>query len=130
MATILWALFVIALLPYLTRIPVARAMHQLGGYDNHLPRVQQARLEGLGARANAAHYNSFEALQLFLAAVLACVVSGNYDSTMQALAWLYVGCRVLFILFYLLDYALLRSIVWIVGVIAVFGMIVRAALSL
>ncbi len=130
MATILWALFVIALLPYLTRIPVARAMHQLGGYDNHLPRAQQARLEGLGARANAAHYNSFEALQLFLAAVLACVVSGNYDSTMQALAWLYVGCRVLFILFYLLDYALLRSIVWIVGVIAVFGMIVRAALSL
>jgi len=130
MASILWALFVIALLPYLTRIPVARAMHQLGGYDNHLPRAQQARLEGLGARANAAHYNSFEALQLFLAAVLACVVSGNYDGMMQTLAWLYVGCRVLFILFYLLDYALLRSIVWVVGMMAVFSMIVRAALSL
>ncbi len=130
MASILWALFAVALLPYLTRIPVARAMNQSGGYDNHLPRAQQARLEGLGARANAAHYNSFEALQLFLAAVLGCVVSGNYDGTMQTLAWLYVGCRVLFILFYLLDYALLRSVVWGIGVISVFSMLVRAALSL
>ena len=129
MASILWALFAVALLPYLARIPVARAMNQLGGYDNHLPRAQQARLEGVGARANAAHYNSFEALQLFLAAVLACVISGNYDSMMQTLAWLYVGCRVLFILFYLLDYALLRSMVWVAGIIAVFSMIVRAALS-
>lgn len=129
MASILWALFAVALLPYLARIPVARAMNQLGGYDNHLPRAQQARLEGLGARANAAHYNSFEALQLFLAAVLGCVVSGNYGSTMQTLAWLYVSCRVLFILFYLLDYALLRSIVWGFGVISVFSMLVRAALS-
>ena len=34
-----------------------------------------------------------------------------------------------FILLYLLDYALLRSIVWVVGVGAVFSMIVRAALS-
>ncbi len=129
MASFLWALFAVALLPYLARIPVARAMNQLGGYDNHLPRAQQARLEGLGARANAAHYNSFEALQLFLAAVAGCVVSGNYDGTMQTLAWLYVGCRVLFILFYLLDYALLRSIVWCVAVISVFSMLVRAALS-
>lgn len=129
MAMMLWALLAVAVLPYLARIPVARAMNQLGGYDNHLPRAQQARLEGLGARANAAHYNSFEALQLFLAALLACVVSGNYDSTMQALAWCYVGCRVLFILCYLKDYALMRSIVWGLGVAAVFTMIVRAALS-
>lgn len=129
MASILWALLAVALLPYLARIPVARAMNQLGGYDNHLPRAQQARLQGLGARANAAHYNSFEALQLFLAALLGCVVSGNYDSTMQALAWSYVGCRLLFILFYLLDWALARSIVWVMGVVAVVSMLVRAALS-
>jgi uncharacterized MAPEG superfamily protein len=129
MASILWALLAVALLPYLARIPVARAMNQLGGYDNHLPRAQQARLQGLGARANAAHYNSFEALQLFLAALLGCVVSGNYDSTMQALAWGYVGCRLLFILFYLLDWALARSLVWVLGIAAVVSMLVRAALS-
>lgn len=130
MSGLIWALFAVVLLPYLARIPVARAMNQLGGYDNHLPREQQAKLQGLGARANAAHYNSFEALQLFLAAFAACVASGNTDSTMQLLAWLYVACRVGFILCYLADWALARSTVWMIGVIAVMSMIVRAGLSL
>lgn len=130
MSGLIWALFAVVLLPYLARIPVARAMNQLGGYDNHLPREQQAKLQGLGARANAAHYNSFEALQLFLAAFAACVASGNTDSTMQLLAWLYVACRVGFILCYLADWAQARSTVWMIGVIAVMSMIVRAGLSL
>lgn len=130
MSGLIWALFAVVLLPYLARIPVARAMNQLGGYDNHLPREQQAKLQGLGARANAAHYNSFEALQLFLAAFAACVASGNTDSTMQLLAWLYVACRVGFILCYLADWVLARSTVWMIGVIAVMSMIVRAGLSL
>lgn len=126
---LIWALLAVVLLPYLARIPVARAMNQLGGYDNHLPREQQAKLQGLGARANAAHYNSFEALQLFLAAFAACVASGNTDNTMQLLAWLYVACRVGFIVCYLADWALVRSTVWMIGVIAVMSMIVRAGLS-
>lgn len=129
MSSLIWALLAVVLLPYLARIPVARAMNQLGGYDNHLPREQQAKLQGLGARANAAHYNSFEALQLFLAAFAACVASGNTDSTMQLLAWAYVACRVGFIVFYLADWALARSTVWMFGVIAVMAMIVRAGLS-
>ncbi|HAT41997.1 MAG TPA: hypothetical protein DCS87_09790 [Rheinheimera sp.] len=129
MSGLIWALLAVVLLPYLARIPVARAMNQLGGYDNHLPREQQAKLQGLGARANAAHYNSFEALQLFLAAFAACVASGNTDSSMQLLAWLYVACRVGFIVCYLADWALARSTVWMIGVIAVMSMIVRAGLS-
>lgn len=129
MSGLIWALLAVVLLPYLARIPVARAMNQLGGYDNHLPREQQAKLQGLGARANAAHYNSFEALQLFLAAFAACVASGNTDTTMQWLAWLYVLCRVGFIVCYLADWALARSTVWMVGVIAVMTMIIRAGLS-
>lgn len=129
MSGLIWALLAVVLLPYLARIPVARAMNQLGGYDNHLPREQQAKLQGLGARANAAHYNSFEALQLFLAAFAACVASGNTDNTMQLLAWLYVACRVGFIVCYLADWALTRSTVWMIGVIAVLSMIVRAGLS-
>lgn len=129
MSALLLALLVIALLPYLAKIPVAKAMHQLGGYDNHHPRAQQAKLAGLGQRATAAHYNSFEALQLFLAALLSCVVAGNYDSTMQVLAWGYVVCRILYILLYLLDKALVRSIVWSVGVGCVVTMMVRAILT-
>jgi uncharacterized MAPEG superfamily protein len=129
MSALLLALLVVALLPYLAKIPVAKAMHQLGGYDNHHPRAQQAKLEGLGGRATAAHYNSFEALQLFLAAMLSCVVAGNYDGTMQLLAWGFVACRVLYIVLYLIDKALLRSIVWCIGVGCVVTMMVRAILT-
>lgn len=129
MAALLWALLVLAVLPYLARVPVAAAMQRLGGYDNHHPRLQQARLQDLGARANAAHYNSFEALQLYLAALLACVASGNTDALMGQLAWGYVCCRLAFIGFYLADKALLRSLVWIAGIALVLTMLVRAALS-
>jgi uncharacterized MAPEG superfamily protein len=86
-------------------------------------------LEGLGQRATAAHYNSFEALQLFLAALLSCVIAGNYDNTMQGLAWGFVLCRIIYILLYLIDKALMRSIVWSIGVGCIVTMMVRAILT-
>jgi uncharacterized MAPEG superfamily protein len=129
MSALLLALLMVVLLPYLAKIPVAKAMHQLGGYDNHHPRAQQAKLEGVGQRATAAHYNSFEALQLFLAAILSCAVSGNYDLTMQLLAWVFVVCRMLYIVLYIVDKALFRSIVWGIGVGCIITMIVRSILT-
>ena len=56
-----WCVFISALLIYVAKIPVAKAMNEQGGYDNHLPRQQQAQLTGFGARALAAHQNCFEA---------------------------------------------------------------------
>ena len=50
------------LLIYLPKLPLSAAMaKQPGGYDNKDPRGQQAKLDGWGARARAAHYNGFEA---------------------------------------------------------------------
>lgn len=128
MSALFIVLLITVLLPYLARVPVAKAMQEMGGYDNHLPRVQQAKLEGLGARANAAHYNSFEALQVYLAAFAASIAANLADPTQQTLAWVFVGARVLFILFYLLDKALLRSTVWTVAMVAAIAMIVRSML--
>ncbi len=128
MSALFIVLLITVLLPYLARVPVAKAMHEMGGYDNHLPRVQQAKLEGLGARANAAHYNSFEALQVYLAAFAASIAANLADPTQQTLAWVFVGARVLFILFYLQDKALLRSTVWTVAMVAAIAMIVRSML--
>ena len=65
-----WCVFISALLIYVARMPVAKAMKEQGGYDNHLPRQQQAQLTGFGARALAAHQNSFEAFILFAVGVL------------------------------------------------------------
>lgn len=44
----LWCLFFSAVLIFLAKIPVAKAMATEGGgrYDNHHPRAQQARLTG------------------------------------------------------------------------------------
>ncbi len=130
MSALLLALLAVMLLPYLAKIPVAKAMHQLGGYDNHHPRAQQVKLEGVGQRATAAHYNSFEALQLFLAALLSCVISGNYDTTMQLLAWFFVLCRILYIVLYIMDKALLRSLIWTLGMGCLVSIVVRAILTL
>ena len=52
---------------YCTKLPVAVAMQRAGGYDNRMPRVQQARLEGWGARSVAAHQNGFESFAPFAA---------------------------------------------------------------
>lgn len=130
MLSLLWVLLLTVLLPYFARIPVLKAMQELGGYDNHQPRVQQAKLAGFGARANAAHYNSFEALQVYLAAFAASVAAGVMDPTQQLLAWVFVVARVLFIVCYLLDKAMLRSMVWTVAIAAALAMMVRCLLAI
>lgn len=43
-----WCVFISALLIYIARIPVTKAMKEQGGYNNHLPRQQQGQLIGLG----------------------------------------------------------------------------------
>jgi uncharacterized MAPEG superfamily protein len=130
MSVLLWILLVVVLLPYLARIPTIRGQIALGGYDYHNPRAQQAKLDGLAQRAHAAHQNSFEALQLYLAAVAACGFSGLTDGWMQLFALVFLLCRVLFIVLYWLDQAYLRSAVWVLGTIMILTMIVRSALSL
>ena len=50
-----------------SKAPLALAQAKTGHYDNKNPRAQQAKLEGWGARAAAAHANGWEALPIFLA---------------------------------------------------------------
>ncbi|MCC5826413.1 MAPEG family protein [Alkalimonas sp.] len=127
MTSLLLTLFIAMLLPYLAKAPLVVAMHrEPEGYDNHNPRLQQAGLSGFGQRANAAHYNSFEALLIYGCAVLAVAVSGQLDAWVLGLGWLFVLCRVLYLVCYWYDLASLRSLVWLVSMAAAFGMIGRA----
>lgn len=130
MSVLLWVLVAIVILPYLARIPTIRGQIAEGGYDYHNPRAQQAKLAGLAQRANAAHQNSFEALQLYLAAVIACGFSGLTDGWMQLMALGYLACRIGFIVLYWLDQAYLRSAVWVLGVVLILTMMIRAIGSL
>ncbi|AEF22451.1 MAPEG family protein [Pseudomonas fulva] len=113
-----WCIFISALLIFIAKAPLARAMNQEGGsYDNHHPRAQQARLTGFGARALAAHQNSFEAFPLFAVAVLMAHVTQSSGWLVDWLAVIFVITRVLYLVFYWADLHWQRSVVWMVGMV-------------
>ena len=86
-----------------------------GGYDNHQPRQWLEKLEGFQARANAAQYNSFEALPVFIAGVLIAEHGGAAQATVDALAVAFIACRLGYIWAYVTDKANLRSGLWMLG---------------
>ncbi len=86
-----------------------------GGYDNHNPRAWLEQLQGFQARADAAQYNSFEALPVFIAGVLIAEHSGAAQATVDALAVAFILCRLGYIGAYVTDKANLRSLLWMVG---------------
>ena len=112
-----WCVFISAVLIFVARIPVSRAMKEQGGYDNHLPRNQQAQLTGLGARAVAAHQNSFEAFLLFSVGVLMAHTTQTAGFLIDALAIIFVVARVIYLLLYWYDLAWQRTLVWSVGLV-------------
>jgi uncharacterized MAPEG superfamily protein len=110
------------LLPYVAT-GIAKAG---GGYNNRDPRAWLATQTGRRARANAAQKNSFEAFPFFAAAVFVAVLSHAPQEKIDHYAELFIIARVLYIGAYIFDLALLRSIVWFVGigsVIAIFRIV-------
>jgi len=112
-----WCVLISALLIYVARIPVTRAMKEQGGYDNHLPRQQQAQLTGFGARALAAHQNCIEAFVLFAVGVLMAHTTQTAGWLIDSLAIVFVITRIIYLLCYWVDLAWQRSLVWVVGLV-------------
>ncbi|MCX7115157.1 MAG: MAPEG family protein [Gammaproteobacteria bacterium] len=124
MYTLVLCLFIACLFPYLSKIPVAIAMkNQPGGYNNRTPRDQQAALTGFGARAVAAHQNSFESLLIFACAALTAIATQHDSETIQHLAILYLVSRVVYHVLYLIDRDVLRTLIWAVGLVSSLSMI-------
>lgn len=125
-----WSVFISALLIFLAKAPVAKAMKaEAGRYDNHHPRAQQARLSGFGARALAAHLNSFEAFPLFAVGVLMAHVTQTHGALVDALAVTFVVARVLYLLCYWADLHWQRSLVWSVGLLCRLLLMLSPALA-
>ncbi|MEB0045350.1 MULTISPECIES: MAPEG family protein [unclassified Pseudomonas] len=112
-----WCVLISALLIYVARLPVAKAMKEQGSYNNHLPRQQQAQLTGFGARALAAHQNSIEAFILFAVGVLMAHTTQTAGWLIDALAIIFVIARIIYLVCYLADLPWQRSLVWIVGLV-------------
>jgi uncharacterized MAPEG superfamily protein len=88
-----------------------------GGYDNSDPRAWLARQTGYRARANAAQANSFEALPLFIAAVLIAHQTQARQPLVDGLAVGFVVVRVAYIAAYVADRNLLRTGLWTLGLL-------------
>ena len=115
------------LLIYVPRQVVSGEMKkQDGGYNNNDPRAQQARLEGLGRRALAAHQNAFEAFAPFAAAVLAAMQRSPHRDAIVGACIAFVVVRTVYMIAYLGDKATLRSGMWGLGMLATGTLMVLA----
>ncbi|MFT5542811.1 MAG: putative MAPEG superfamily protein [Glaciecola sp.] len=115
MITVVICLAIVVFMPLIAKVPMALMMNKIGGYDNRLPRLQQDKLEGLGARAKAAHDNCFEATTYFAPTVLAVLALNAVDHTTAYLCIAFVVCRLVYLVCYWTDLHVLRSAVWLIG---------------
>lgn len=123
MTTLIICLFIATLLPFLAKIPVAIAMHKLGGYNNKHPRSQQSELTGFGARALAGHQNAFESVIIFAPAIILAITTNHTGNTMEQLAIAHVAARIIYHICYLVNLDIIRSVVWGIAMVCSFSLI-------
>ena len=111
MTIALWCVLVAGLLPYVATL-TAKSRR---GFDNANPREWLARQDGFRARAHAAQLNSFESFPLFAAAVIIADLRGAEQNPINLLALGFIAARVLFIIFYIANLHVLRSLIWFVA---------------
>ena len=116
-----WCIVAACVLPVVT-VGIAKASvgmrssRRKDGYDNSNPREWAAGLTGWQQRANAAQANGFEALPLFIAAVLMAQQAQADQALIDQLAIAFVGIRLAYIASYLMNLATVRSLIWGAGV--------------
>ncbi|MBD0677554.1 MULTISPECIES: MAPEG family protein [Pseudomonas] len=115
MTVALWCILIAIFLPYICTV-IAKASGGFRLSDNHDPRDFLESLNGLARRAHAAQLNSFEVTPAFAAAVIVAHLVGTAELvTINVLSVLFITSRLLYIIFYLTDLAILRSLAWFVG---------------
>lgn len=128
MTVAFWCVLIAILLPIICSFIAKLGSGKFKAGHNRDPRDFLDRLEGWPRRAHAAQLNGFEVLPGFAAAVIIAHIAGNAQLvTIDVLAVLFITSRLLFILFYLADLALLRSIAFIIGMGAIIGLFVASA---
>jgi uncharacterized MAPEG superfamily protein len=110
-------LVIASALPFAT-IGLAKAGH-FSPKDNHETRNWHAKLTGWRQRAYWAHMNALETFPMFAAAVVVAHLGAPGDANAAIAAYAYCACRVLYLVAFLADTAMLRSTVWFVSMAAI-----------
>ena len=111
-----WCVLIACFLPSVTALlPKISSLHlpfKDGKYDNNNPREWESKLIGWQKRAIAAHSNGYEALPLFIAAVIFAQMAQGNQGRIDMLAITFVALRVAYIAVYLMNFGNLRSLIW------------------
>jgi uncharacterized MAPEG superfamily protein len=122
-----WCVLIAALLPlacaYIAKSRGLGKRRRDGGFDNRDPRGWLARQTDWQARANAAQANSFEALPLFIGAVIIAHQLGAPQTRVDILAVLFVTFRVIYISMYVAGLPTIRSAMWALALLANIGIL-------
>jgi len=123
-----WCVLIALMLPYVATV---FAKSSSGGFKpkhNHDPREFLATVQGVAKRANNAQKNGFEITPGFAAAVIiAHLAAVAGQGLVDQLAIAFVISRVLYTWCYIADWALLRSLVWFVGLGLIISLFVVSA---
>jgi uncharacterized MAPEG superfamily protein len=122
-----WTILAAIALPWLMAALKKSPLAVSGKYSNRAPRTMQPKLEGLSQRAHWAEQNSFEILPAFVAAVLVAHLAGAEQMLVDQLSIGFIVSRVLYSICYLMNWASLRSLVWMVGLLFIVGLFVISA---
>ncbi|RMQ46611.1 hypothetical protein ALQ04_04389 [Pseudomonas cichorii] len=123
MTVAFWCVLVAIMLPFICAGIAKVASGSYSSRNNHDPRGFLDKLEGFPKRAHAAQLNGYEITPAFAAAVIIAHVAGNAQLvTIDVLAVLFVTSRLLYIIFYMADLAIMRSIVWLIGLGLIIGL--------
>ena len=86
---------------------------QLGMVDNKHPRAQNTLLTGAGARADAAQKNAWEALVVYIAALLAVTMMNVPVEQYATISLVFLALRVFHAIFYVTNMDVLRSLAFV-----------------
>jgi uncharacterized MAPEG superfamily protein len=113
-----WCVLAAGALIYLAT-GLAKAGGRMPVKANHTPREWLEKLEGWPKRAHWAQLNSFEVFPLFAAAVIVAELAHAPQPRIDHLALAFIACRVLYLILYLADQAMLRTTLWFAGMVCV-----------
>jgi uncharacterized MAPEG superfamily protein len=112
-----WCIAAACILPMAVALtPKVASVNTGDRYDNAEPRKWAERQAGWMKRAHAAHLNGFEALPLFIAAVILAQQAHANQDRIDILALAFVLIRVTYSIIYISNLATLRTLVWLAGI--------------
>jgi uncharacterized MAPEG superfamily protein len=125
-----WCVLAACMLPVLTiglaKASSAKLAANAGRYDNTNPREWAKGLSGWQQRASAAQNNGFEALPLFIAAVLLAQQSHADQGRIDTLALIFIAMRIMYVAAYLLNVGTLRTLLWTGGLVSSIAILLMA----